>query len=300
MNLTATDIPITARRFPRTVLHAHDRGFPMPKPHHLIVVFSACLASLLAGCTAKMAPEPLVPPLDDHIRYFKNTVLAPGIPEAVSGISKMSISAGRVNRSFKALFALKPPGRLRIEILGFMNKPALYIVSDGHRFEVFDPAANCVYEGFASASAMKIVTGLRIHPSDIVLLLMGAVPESFHAAEDIFYSRTPSGYSFSGQLDGQTATIRTAAASGRILHMSLRDSAEPVYQADYEYHDSCRTCCLPDHVVIHFNRPAIILKAKNTGYSCEKIDDSSFSLPPLPGSVRVPLSTFQRGRLFYE
>jgi outer membrane lipoprotein-sorting protein len=71
--------------------------------------------------------------------------------------------------------AARRPGQLRIEVLGPFGQIAAVLVTDGDRYQFFDPAARSLDSGLVTPGLLWERARVDLRPDEVVALLLGAL-----------------------------------------------------------------------------------------------------------------------------
>ena len=146
-------------------------------PCYLLLV--SCFLLLIEGCAKKLPPPltPLSTPaklstgelyqlMEQRMAGFQN----------FRGIAKIRLVSENKKYRFTEVIVLEKPNLFRLETLGFLNQPALFIVSNGKSLSLYSKRDNQYYSGTASQANLFKLTGLNLAVEDVVRILSGNPP----------------------------------------------------------------------------------------------------------------------------
>lgn len=147
--------------------------------HFCFLFFVFCLLMFVIGC-AKKLPPPLAPlstpaELSTEELYQLIQQRADNF-QNFRGIARIRLINESKKYRFKEVVILEKPDLFRLETLGFLNQPALFIVSDGELLALYSKRDNTYYSGVASQANLFKLTGLNMLAEDVVRVLAGNAP----------------------------------------------------------------------------------------------------------------------------
>ncbi|MDY0094042.1 MAG: hypothetical protein RBT80_15210 [Candidatus Vecturithrix sp.] len=132
---------------------------------------------LLSGCPGKPKLAPIYPPqpefpvtteivaqlINERIRSFENLV----------GAGKVSINTWQEKYKFSETFVLEKPGKFRLETLGFLDQPAVFLTSNESMLTLYSKKQNICYKGVASQENLFRLSGINLAVEDAIQVLSG-------------------------------------------------------------------------------------------------------------------------------
>lgn len=132
---------------------------------------------LLSGCPGKPQLAPIYPPqpefpltteivsqlINERIISFENLV----------GAGKVSINTWQEKYKFSETFVLQKPGKFRLETLGFLDQPAVFLTSNESLLTLYSKKQNIFYKGVASQENLFRLSGINLAVEDAILVLSG-------------------------------------------------------------------------------------------------------------------------------
>lgn len=159
--------------------HRNNRRFLTFQPGGVILIVSITL--LLTGCPGEQLP-PLIPPgaefaeltteevsqmINDRMDSFQN----------LSGTGKVRIQSWEEKYKFSEVFILEKPAHFRLETLGFLDQPVIFLTSDGAMLSLYSKKHNAYYRGVASQENLFKLSGINLSVEDTILVFSGNPPQ---------------------------------------------------------------------------------------------------------------------------
>ncbi len=95
---------------------------------------------------------------------------------SLSGIGKVQIENWDERYKFTQAFVVEKPDRFRLEILGFLDQPAIFFTSDTQMLSLYSKKHNAEYRGVASRENLFKLGGINLSVEDFLLVLSGNPP----------------------------------------------------------------------------------------------------------------------------
>jgi outer membrane lipoprotein-sorting protein len=137
-------------------------------------VFLLAASLQLSACATL---PPVLPPQLPTPEYLLERVGARLQPlQGLKGLAQVKVSS--IGRKFQAqeVLIVHRPAFLRVESLGPLGTPQLYLVSDGHELSLYIPGENRYYRGQATVRHLSSVLPVALEPEEVVAFLLGGVP----------------------------------------------------------------------------------------------------------------------------
>ncbi len=100
-----------------------------------------------------------------------------GARQGLRGIARLAVDAEKgVRIRARQILVLERPGRLRVEILGFMNQVVGVLATDGQTFQLWDASDGSVTSGRVTPSLLWETAYLAVAPEVATDLLLGVLP----------------------------------------------------------------------------------------------------------------------------
>jgi outer membrane lipoprotein-sorting protein len=134
-------------------------------------LLAACLCFSSCATLPTLAPQPPIP--EDLLEQVVARLQA---LQGLKGLAQVKVSSPeRTFRAQEVLF-IQRPGFLRVESLGPLGTPQLYLATDGRELSLYDPGENRYYRGPATAHHLSSVLPVALEPEEAVALLLGGFP----------------------------------------------------------------------------------------------------------------------------
>jgi outer membrane lipoprotein-sorting protein len=146
-----------------------------------LLPFAFCL--LLSSCAKKLPPLP--PPImpSSIPAELSTEALYQLIKQRVNafqnfrGVAKTRLVSNKDRYRFTEVVVLEKPDLFRLETLGFLNQPALFVTSNGKSLALYSKRDQKYYSGLASQANLFKLTGLNMTTADVVRVLSGNPPD---------------------------------------------------------------------------------------------------------------------------
>lgn len=166
--------------------------FRLSSPVSYFLLLVSCFLFLVEGC-AKKLPPPLTPlstpaELSTEELYRLMEQRMAGF-QNFRGIAKIRLVSENKKYRFTEVIVLEKPNLFRLETLGFLNQPALFVVSNGQSLSLYSKRDNQYYSGTASQANLFKLTGLNLAVEDVVRILSGNPPrlEKIHSKQSRYF-----------------------------------------------------------------------------------------------------------------
>ena len=137
----------------------------------VLFLFSACLHFSACATLPVLAPQPPSP------EYLLEQVGARlHAFQGLKGLALVKVTSTEKNFHAQEVLFVHRPAFLRVESLGPLGTPALYLVTDGHELSLYNPGENRYYRGQATASHLFSILPVALEPEEIVAFLLGGLP----------------------------------------------------------------------------------------------------------------------------
>lgn len=131
------------------------------------IYFSAC-ATLPVLAPQPPSPESLLEQVGARLRAL----------QGLKGLAQVRVSSTEKNFHAPEVLFVRRPAFLRIESLGPLGTPQLYLVTDGQELSLYNPGENRYYLGQATASHLSSALPVSLEPEEVVAFLLGGLPLS--------------------------------------------------------------------------------------------------------------------------
>ncbi|MAJ60146.1 MAG: hypothetical protein CBC48_09220 [bacterium TMED88] len=130
---------------------------------------------LFLGCRTLDLGAPLEP-ADPRPKAWLSALASRGLePQAIRARARLDLDAPDLSFDRPQRMAVERPARLRVEILGLFAQLAAVVVTDGHRYQVYDARDGDLQEGPVDSSLLWRFARIDLDPPRAVELLLGSV-----------------------------------------------------------------------------------------------------------------------------
>jgi len=134
-------------------------------------LFPACL--LFAACATLPVLLPYPPPPEDLLKEVSTRLQS---IQGLKGLAQVRVSSAEKSFSAQEVLFARRPGFLRIESVGPLGTPQLYVVTDGRDLSLYSPAENRYYRGQATGGHLLPALPIALEPEEAVGFLLGSLP----------------------------------------------------------------------------------------------------------------------------
>lgn len=151
------------------------------------VVLMSALVLGVTGCCSSLTKGP---PLGDPVKLgegIATTLTTADVSrlidqrtaqfQSLTGWGKIGIQNWQERYRFAEAFVLEKPGRFRLETLGALDQPALFLTSNERILSLYSKKQNKFYTGVASQENLFKLSSLNFSVDDTILVLSGNPPE---------------------------------------------------------------------------------------------------------------------------
>jgi outer membrane biogenesis lipoprotein LolB len=136
-------------------------------------IFLLGLGFFLPSC----ATIPILPPETPDPQDLLTRVQDRGQQiQGLKGLARVRVSAPGKNYSGPEVLWARRPSFLRLESLGPLGTPQLYMTTDGQAAKVYIPAENRYYQGLAQGRLLSMALPVVLPPADLVSIILGDCP----------------------------------------------------------------------------------------------------------------------------
>ena len=134
-------------------------------------LLAACLYFSSCATLPVLAPQPPSP--EDLLEQVGARLQA---LQGLKGLAQVKISSPERTFSAQEVLFVQRPGFLRLESLGLLGTPQLYLATDGRELNLYNPGENRYYRGPATANYLSSALPVALEPKEAVALLLGGLP----------------------------------------------------------------------------------------------------------------------------
>lgn len=122
------------------------------------------------GIATEVTTEEVSQWLDDRVEQF----------QTFRGLGKIGIQTWEERYRFYEIFVLSKPGSFRLETLGALDQPVVFLTSDDMTLSLYSKKHNKFYTGVATRENLFRLSGfLNLSVEDAILVLSGNAPRLF-------------------------------------------------------------------------------------------------------------------------
>jgi len=136
-------------------------------------IFLLAIGVSLYGCATIPVLPPHPPPAEDLLKQVEARLQ---VPQGLKGLAWLKVSSPGKNFQAQQVLFVERPAFLRLESLGPLGTPQLYLVTDGRELSLYDPAENRYYRGPATAHHLSSALPIPLGPEEAAAFLLGGLP----------------------------------------------------------------------------------------------------------------------------
>ncbi len=136
--------------------------------------FSACATLPVLG-PEPPSPESLLEKVGARLQAL----------QGLRGLAQVKVSSTQKSFHVQEVLFVRRPAFLRIESLGPLGTPQLYLVTDGHELSLYSPGENRYYLGQATANHLSSALPVSLEPEEVVAFLLGGLPLSDYETSSV-------------------------------------------------------------------------------------------------------------------
>jgi outer membrane lipoprotein-sorting protein len=137
----------------------------------VLFLFAACLQFIACATLPVLTPQPPSPEsLLEQVGARLQSL------QGLKGLAQVRVSSAEKNFQVQEVLIVHRPAFLRVESLGPLGTPQLYLVTDGHELSLYSPGGNRYYRGQATARHLSSALPVALDPEEVVAFLLGGVP----------------------------------------------------------------------------------------------------------------------------
>lgn len=145
-----------------------------------LFVLTVAALLLLTGCPKTQLPEIMqpFPPMSDLNTEKVSKLIDQRAQQFQSlwGEGKVAIQNWEETYKFSEVFVLESPAHFRLETLGFLDQPVIFLTSDENMLSLYSKKHNTNYRGVASQKNLFKLSGINLPVEDMILVLSGNPP----------------------------------------------------------------------------------------------------------------------------
>jgi hypothetical protein len=146
----------------------------------LNVLVICCIALLLTGCPQGTLPKVIIPTEGRTELTIEDVshMLVKRVEEfqTLRGLGKVRIQSWEEKYKFSEVFVLRPPAYFRLETLGFLDQPEVFLTSNDNILILYTKKQNAAYRGVSSQGNLFKLSGINLSVEDTIQVLSGNPP----------------------------------------------------------------------------------------------------------------------------
>lgn len=144
--------------------------------------FLLAVGLYVSGCATIPVLPPHPPPAEDLLKQVEARLQ---VLRGLKGLARVKVSSTGKHFQAQEVLFVKRPAFLRLETLGPLGTPQLYLVTDGRELSLYDPGENRYYRGPATARHLSSALPVVLEPEEVVALLLGGLPLIDHETSSL-------------------------------------------------------------------------------------------------------------------
>jgi hypothetical protein len=253
------------------------------------ILVAPVLAGLIfcIGCAGHtVPPDPLLKLPADPAAYLADVRAQTGSVNDVSGFAKLRIVADQKTTNSRNIFFVKRSGRIRIETLGFLSRPALFFTADPFRIQLYAVDSNSFFTGVTSGENFSRVIGMPLELDGIVESFLGQPTLRDCPDKRITTAEEQGQFVFTVACGIYSEKIHIDPGNRRITRYVLFENGAPVYAYNYSQFRAFDSIIFPLKIEIyHYNyKAAVTLNFESLSF--EDIPVERFEIIP-PQNLQV-------------
>jgi hypothetical protein len=210
----------------------------------------------------------------------------------ITATAKIEITDNGERYPLKAAVMLKSPNSLRLESIPLFGLPDFFMTIDKTEMRIFMPAKGCFCTGTATPENIEKFLHVKMGGTDLVSLLLGAVPGS-GKIDETYHTLTGRQEERNYRVDredgeGGLLSIWINPSINGIFRISLSINGVNVYDALFENRLMAKELLIPQHITVT-RQPATELKIKYSEIRQIPNAEASFDLPVPEGITPTSL-----------
>jgi hypothetical protein len=210
----------------------------------------------------------------------------------ITATAKIEITDNGERYPLKAAVMLKSPNSLRLESIPLFGLPDFFMTIDKTEMRIFMPAKGCFCTGAATPENIEKFLHVKMGGTDLVSLLLGAVPGS-GKIDETYHTLTGRQEERNYRVDredgeGGLLSIWINPSINGIFRISLSINGVNVYDALFENRLMAKELLIPQHITVT-RQPATELKIKYSEIRQIPNAEASFDLPVPEGITPTSL-----------
>ena len=129
------------------------------------------------ACTANKIVPHRTSRISDNKEYLSKILNSSAINSHFSGKAKLKVVSPEINFTSKAIFFLKNPSSIHLEILNFFNQPHIFFIANNNYIQMYIPSENKVFFDKATKENISLLVGMPLDFNDLISIFACRTPE---------------------------------------------------------------------------------------------------------------------------
>jgi hypothetical protein len=244
------------------------------------------LALFVSGCPKRVEPGPETP-LTRAAEVLERVRGAQGRVGRLTGEAKLTVDSPQARGTVGLFVAVSRPGRVRVELFDFFNRPqGLLVVSEG-RFGFYSPQENQYLTGPASPANVSRFLPLALPLEELVSVLLGEAPLlGTGEGAELAYDPAVPAYALRLRAGPAEQTLRVHPRHFRVLRSEV--SGVAAYDLGFEdFLEREGAAAFPRHLTVASQAAQARLELRYTELALDPPEDPALFLLEPPEGVPV-------------
>ncbi len=141
------------------------------------------------ACTANKIVPHRTARISDNKEYLSKILNSSAISSHLSGKAKLKVVSPEINFTSKAIFFIKNPSSIHLEILNFFNQPHIFFIAKNNYIQMYIPSENKVFFDKATKENLSLLIGMPLDFNDLISLFACRTPEVALEKSKIFLTQ---------------------------------------------------------------------------------------------------------------
>ena len=128
------------------------------------------------ACTANKIIPHRTSQISDDKEYLSKILNSSAINSHLSGKAKLKVASPEINFTSKAIFFIKNPSSIHLEILNFFNQPHIFFIAKNNNIQLYIPSENKVFFDKATKENISHLVGMPIDFNDLISIFACRTP----------------------------------------------------------------------------------------------------------------------------
>ena len=129
------------------------------------------------ACTANKIIPHRTSRISDNKEYLSKILNSSETNSHLSGKAKLKIISPEIHFTSKAIFFLKNPSSIHLEILNFFNQPHIFFIANNNYIQMYIPSENKVFFDKATKENISLLVGMPLDFNDLISIFACRTPE---------------------------------------------------------------------------------------------------------------------------